>query len=230
MSMVYGPQPPGITGKMHYGRGTLGILGSAVPTGSIIRASLNLPADAGKRYRGFVASWPSLGTLLLAEDGTGSWAGLPDGSHTFSSALYEDGVQLPGSILVTSVLGALAPAPPPAAGFYPQRRSRVRWAAFDPRAQPDLTAMYPGERLLIEFDFAPYTSVSAPAISVQRLGGSNGTADVVAYGAAAVQGAVVQQFFEPGTPGNTYLLTCTVTAAGGARLSAVGRLPVRNPA
>ncbi len=226
MSMVYAPRLA--AGKMHYGRRTNGVLGLTL-SGNIVSPSLDLPGDAQKRYRGWVETWPTVGTLQFGEDGYGLWSGLPDGSHTFESLLFENGVELNGKILITATAGQapVIPAPPP--GFWPQRRFTVRYAVADPRAEPDLSQMMPGERLLVVFDFAPFTSIQQPAIAVQRIGGDDGTTDVAPDGPSFLQGSKVLQFFVPGTPGSAYLLTCSVRDANGALLVAEGRLPVRDP-
>lgn len=108
MSMLYAPNLPERPDRMHWGRATLGVLGSDVLAGSIEYASLDLPADNAKRFRAFVPTWPVAGTMLLDEDGVMSWSGLADGTYSFAANLIEDGVTLSPSITVSVTVGVAA--------------------------------------------------------------------------------------------------------------------------
>jgi len=105
MSMLYAPNLPERPDRMHWGRATLGVLGSDVLAGSIEYASLDLPADNAKRFRAFVPTWPVAGTMLLDEDGVMSWSGLADGTYSFAANLIENGVTLTPAITVSVTVG-----------------------------------------------------------------------------------------------------------------------------
>lgn len=107
MTARYGPSL--IAGKAVYGRPTIGYLGSEIPSSGtsgpgFIYPDLNLPADAGKKYRGQIIAWPSAGVLEADEDTSFVFSGAPDGAYTFTYRLWEDGVDR-GTAVVTLNIG-----------------------------------------------------------------------------------------------------------------------------
>ena len=112
------------------GAGTLGtpyvgIPGGAIPVGSYIYDSLDLPADAGKYYRGEVLTWPAQGTLTVFENGAYEYDPQnASGTQTFTVQLYENDEALGAPITVTLTIGSsstvtsvtVSPAAPSVAG------------------------------------------------------------------------------------------------------------------
>ncbi len=96
-----------VSGAFHYGLGSLGVLGSQIPTGS----SLDLPGKISTvEYRPMVTQWPTGGTFVLLEDGSFSYTGLQD---YFDYRLVEDGIENttdvgfgPGIVRVMLLVGA----------------------------------------------------------------------------------------------------------------------------
>lgn len=92
-SHAYGGDPAGMAGAYHYGTGSIGTLGSDIPTDSFIYPSLSLPADAAKEYYGLITSIPAGLTIVTMEPGDYD-ASANDGTYTVPFDLYEWGVKL----------------------------------------------------------------------------------------------------------------------------------------
>lgn len=125
--------------------------------------------------------------------------------------------------------GSFGGAPPPAP-FMPRRAVTLLYSVLDPTALPDLTSKDPDEELQLVADFAPFSSVSAPAWQLSRLGGDDGTEALVTVGSASIVGGRVTQRVAGGASGNTYTVRCTAQGPDGQTLIAFGRLPVRTRA
>jgi hypothetical protein len=101
-----------IYGAYVYGVGSLGILGSAIPSTGDSGAGyayndLTLPADSGKEICGRVTSWPTNGTLFAYEDTSFEYTALSDGADSFQYQLYVDGIATGSPTTVTLSTGAV---------------------------------------------------------------------------------------------------------------------------
>lgn len=98
VTCVYGPQPPGMTrGRCHYGRGTIGVLGSAVPSTGVDGPGLPRAAmtvDNAKRYRVVPVYVPVQLALDLSEDGRAIGVAGVSGAYNVQLSIIEDGVAL----------------------------------------------------------------------------------------------------------------------------------------
>jgi hypothetical protein len=106
MSYRYGGTNP--AGGYHYGKGGLGVLGSAVPPdgydgASPIYAGLSLPAEANDEFKIVILTQPVLGTLFVYEDTSFNFTG-PDGVHTWTYGADKNGVRY-GTGTITLVIG-----------------------------------------------------------------------------------------------------------------------------
>lgn len=106
MSYRYGGNNP--AGGYHYGKGGLGVLGSAVPPdgadgASPIYAGLSLPAEANDEFRIVILTEPILGSLFVYEDTGFNFTG-PDGVHTWTYRAYKNGIAY-GDGTITLVIG-----------------------------------------------------------------------------------------------------------------------------
>jgi len=93
MADIYGAQPAGITGDF-YGGHPMGVLAEAVPSSGLsgpgyLFAGLTFPADTGKRVRGVITRWPTLGTFAPNVDSSFDYSGATDYALY---RLYTDGV------------------------------------------------------------------------------------------------------------------------------------------
>lgn len=85
-----------IAGAHVYGVGSLGVIGSAIPSTGDNGAGyayndLSLPADNAKEICGRITSWPASGTLTAYEDTSFEFTA-SDGAYSFQYQLYVDGV------------------------------------------------------------------------------------------------------------------------------------------
>lgn len=95
-----------------------GVRGDAVPaTGTHgappLYASLSLPADAANEYRWGIVTPPTVGTLVVGEDGAEDYTpppGTTDLTVTYVWRLWENGVDL-GTATRTIIFGAGSPTP-----------------------------------------------------------------------------------------------------------------------
>jgi hypothetical protein len=106
MSYRYGGTNP--AGGYHYGKGGLGVLGSAVPPdgydgASPVYAGLSLPAEANDEFKIVILTSPTLGALFVYEDTSFNFTG-PDGVHTWTYRAYKNGIAY-GDGTVTLILG-----------------------------------------------------------------------------------------------------------------------------
>jgi hypothetical protein len=69
-----------------------------------LRASVSLPADNNKEYRGYFTSVPASGNFHPYEDGSLTFTGAADGTYTAVYQLWEDGVNL-GSATISMTVG-----------------------------------------------------------------------------------------------------------------------------
>lgn len=83
-----------------------GILGSAIPAGSVFENDFDA-GDGAKEFRAVWLTTPSSGTFTPYEDGGFTLSGAADGSYSASYELYVDGVDL-GSANVTISIGTTA--------------------------------------------------------------------------------------------------------------------------
>lgn len=103
-----------IPGALVVGNRGLGVLGSSVPANGTNGASflfndLSLPSDANKEIRGLVTAPPTAGDFFAWEDGSFTLLNAPDGTHSFTYRLYEDGADK-GTATSTITIGAAGAA------------------------------------------------------------------------------------------------------------------------
>lgn len=90
---IYGAPPAGITGDF-YGGHPMGVLAEDVPSTGLsgagyLYAGLSFPADTGKRVRGVITRWPTLGTFTPNVDSSFDYLGATDYALF---CVYTDGV------------------------------------------------------------------------------------------------------------------------------------------
>ena len=98
---------PLISGAVVVGDPGLGVLAEHVPStgehgAGFLYASLAFPDDNGKEVRGFIARWPTLGTLVAYEDSSFEYTGPSD---SFEFQMYVDGLPVGTPQTVTLVVG-----------------------------------------------------------------------------------------------------------------------------
>lgn len=89
-------------GKRILGTPKVGVLGSAIPTESLIYPSLDLPGDANKYYSAVILTRPSVGVLTTYENG--AWEYDPQGAvgqQSFTAQLKENGVSIGSPITIS---------------------------------------------------------------------------------------------------------------------------------
>ncbi len=98
VTCVYGPQPPGMSrGRCHYGRGTIGVLGSDVPDDgvdgpAIPRAAMTVSGSS--RYRVIPIRVPIRISLEIGEDGSCIGTAGIETAFAVQLAIIEDGALL----------------------------------------------------------------------------------------------------------------------------------------
>jgi hypothetical protein len=100
-----------IPGAHVYGVGSLGILGSDIPStgysgAGYVYNDLSFPEDNTKEVCGRITTWPTNGTLLAYEDTSFEYTALSDGTDSFQYQLYVDGVATGSQTTVTLNTGA----------------------------------------------------------------------------------------------------------------------------
>ena len=95
-----------IAGALVVGNPGLGVLAEQVPSSGthgagFLYPSLQFPLDTGKEVRGFITTWPTLGTLTVYEDSSFEYVG---DSDTFAFQMYVDGVAVGTPQIVTVVV------------------------------------------------------------------------------------------------------------------------------
>ena len=101
-----------ISGAYVYGVGSLGVLGSTIPSAGDSGAGytyndLSLPSDNAKEICGRVTTWPTNGTLVAYEDTSFEYVALSDGADLFAYQLYVDGVATGSPATVTLLVGSV---------------------------------------------------------------------------------------------------------------------------
>jgi len=102
---------PLISNSLIVGDSGLGVLAENIPsTGTngpgYVYDSLDLPADNGKEIIGRIVTEPILGEFFAYEDTSFQLLDAPDGIHTFTFDVYEDGVFVPPTSTATITIGA----------------------------------------------------------------------------------------------------------------------------
>lgn len=96
-SFAYGGDAPGLTGKYHYGVGSIGIPGSLLAADGLMGLSVSLPADADKEYYAVITSMPQGLTASFGEAGDFDVSAVGDGTYVIGWDLYQAGVNLGGT-------------------------------------------------------------------------------------------------------------------------------------
>ena len=104
---------PLISSSLIVGVAGLGVLAENIPsTGTngpgYVYDSLDLPADNGKEIIGRIVTTPVLGDFFAYEDTSFEFLNAPDGAHTFTFDVYEDGVFVPPTSTATITIGGAA--------------------------------------------------------------------------------------------------------------------------
>ena len=100
---------PLVSGAFVVGVPGLGVRGADLANSGtngqgFLRASVSLPADNNKEYRGYFTSVPASGNFHPYEDGSLTFTGAADGTYTAVYQLWEDGVNL-GSATISMTVG-----------------------------------------------------------------------------------------------------------------------------
>lgn len=107
--LLYDTEGRTTTGFLHYGRAGLGVLGSAIRSGTstgphgsgYLYNDWQGPSDDPVEMRGLVITPPASGVFVAQEDGSFTLTGAADGVWTFTYRLYADGVD---RSLATSII------------------------------------------------------------------------------------------------------------------------------
>ena len=104
---------PLIAGALVVGNPGLGVLAEQIPSSGthgagFLYPSLQFPLDTGKEVRGFITTWPTLGTLTVYEDSSFEYVG---DSDTFAFQMYVDGMAVGTPQTVTLVIGVPVTSP-----------------------------------------------------------------------------------------------------------------------
>lgn len=95
-----------ISGSLTVGDAGHGVLGADVPALSYFVDRVDLPADAGKEFRGLITRWPPVGAFVPAEDGTYTYVGI---DTDFDYQLYIDGIASGAPVTVPLTTGGIKP-------------------------------------------------------------------------------------------------------------------------
>lgn len=102
MSVRFDGEQPGLAGAFHFGDGGLGVTGAVIraTTGSgthgpgLLYNDWDGAEDDPKEFRALITQVPGVGTFFAFEDGSFTFTGAPDGTHTGQYRLYVDGADL----------------------------------------------------------------------------------------------------------------------------------------
>ena len=104
---------PLIPSSLIVGGAGLGVLAENIPSAGTngpgyVFDSLDLPSDNGKEIIGRIVTTPALGDFFAYEDTSFEFLNAPDGVHTFTFDVYEDGVFVPPTSTATITIGDAA--------------------------------------------------------------------------------------------------------------------------